>query len=118
MSEESKGPYSVKQVAGEWVVRGPSFRGGHLICGDEEAEEEAADWYSELNKAYAEGYKACRAEVRASMEGLREALRSVERSQAISNLDPLQPLTANLRCEACDRSSKIAREALAEDEND
>jgi hypothetical protein len=70
MTTEPKGPYSVKQADGEWVVRGPSFRGGHLICGDdEEAKEEAADWCFELNKAYAEG--------RASRDGLREAAEAV-----------------------------------------
>ena len=106
MANEPMGPYSVKQADGEWVVRGPSFRGGHLICGDdEEAKEEAADWCFELNKAYAEG--------RASRDGLREALFEVtgwaSDCYCLSEEEASSP--GGKTCPGC-----VAKEALAEEE--
>jgi len=64
-----------------------------------------------INRAHEDGVKVGRA----SRDGLRKALESCQMSPWLSNLDPLQPLTASLRCESCDRTTQIITNALEAD---
>lgn len=99
---DAKGPYtSYERSDGRGMVEGLNF---FFDC---RSISEAKRYAERLNTAYAAG--------RASRDGLREALESCQMSPWLSNLDPLQPLTASLRCESCDRTTQIITKALEAD---
>jgi len=100
---EAKVPYRVapwsKYGAAGGMIDGPTGLHGTAL--------EGSYLVNTLNAAYAAG--------RASRDGLRKALESCQMSPWLSNLDPLQPLTASLRCESCDRTTQIITNALEAD---